>query len=244
MRLPKRIDHRLVDTIIRVQFVPGVPPETVPGYVHSLWRDRFISSFPDRSPKLRVGLSDLLIEPQSTLFFLTNDNKFRIDVDGSAITFNSVSDYAGWDRLREVFNECIETLFLNGIVRQVERLGVRYINRFDQVRIFDHLDITVKIGGVVPGSNRQQVRAEFERNGFTSVLTLVNEYPAESVRSNTPSNNFFSLFDVDIIKFFDTNEPISYAALLSVLEDAHLEEKTIFFTLLNPDFLQTLNPLY
>ena len=244
MRLPKKIDHRLVDTIIRVQFLASVPPESVIGYVHSCWREQSVGLVTERIPKLRFGPTDLTLEPSPSFFFLTADNRFRVDVDNISITFNSVGDYTGWSDFETVFQRCIQPLFDQSIIGQVQRLGVRYINRFDQIRIFDHIDMSVRVGRVVPANSRQQVRAEFDRNGFLSVLTLVNDYPSEPVQIGHLGEHFFSLIDVDVIKLFNQTNPPGYIELISALEAAHTEEKTIFFGLLTESFLKTLNPVY
>jgi uncharacterized protein (TIGR04255 family) len=240
MRLPKKIDHRLVDTIIQIQFLPGVPPETVVGYAHLLWRADIEEAPAIETPKVRIGPSDLLLETQPTLYFLANDRNFRVDVDRTTITFNSTGEYAGWDAYKALFEQLTRRLFEQRIIQRIQRLDVRYINRFDNRRLAEILDLDIRLGGLVPpDDNRQQLRVDFGRNGFLAVLTLLDNYPAQP-----PAEGFFSLFDVDIIKFFNESEPISFDELLTQLEAAHTTEKEVFFHLLKPDFLASLNPKY
>lgn len=253
MQLPVQIDHRLKDTIISIQFTPLVPSETVVGYVHHLLKGQLKSLPTEQSSWLRFEPTNLTIESRPSVFFLTHDGGFRIDVDGNSITFNSAGIYPGWSAFRDVFQQCVKPLFDNSIIGPLQRLGIRYINRFDQVRIFDHISVSVQIGGSLPSTHRQQVRAEFEQGGFWVVLTLVNGYPVEPTLSKATTSGaelferpekVFSLIDVDVIQLFDTNQPNSYENLLSQLEAAHTEEKAIFFSLLKPEFLQSLNPVY
>lgn len=253
MKLPVQIDHRLKDTIISIQFTPLIPPETVVGYVHHLLKEQLKSLPTEQSPWLRFEPANLTIESRPALFFLTLDEQFRIDVDGNSITFNSVGVYPGWESFRQVFQNCIKPLFDNSVIKSIQRLGIRYINRFDQIRIFDHVNVSIEVGGVISLTHRQQFRTEFSKNGFWNVLTMVNGYPveqqrlteiAEKVDLSVPDDRIFSLIDVDVIRFFDTNQPNSYENLLSQIEEAHIEEKTIFFSLLKPNFLASLNPIY
>ena len=253
MQLPVQIDHRLKDTIISIQFTPLVPSETVVGYVHHLLKDQLKSLPTKQLPWLRFEPTNLTIESRPSVFFLTHDERFRIDVDGNSITFNSAGIYPGWSAFRDVFQRSIKPLFDHSVIGPIQRLGIRYINQFDQVRIFEKINVSVEIGGNIPPNHRQQVRAEFEQEGFRVILTMVNGYPVEPTlnRATTIGTEFseqpgevFSLIDVDVIQLFDTNQPISYENLLSNLEAAHNEEKTIFFSLLKSDFLQSLNPVY
>ena len=251
MRLPQKIDHQLKDTIVSIQFTPSVPSETVVGYVHHLLKDQFESVPTERSSWLHIEPVNLTLESRPSVYFQTLDKQFRIDVDGSSITFNSEGVYPGWADFYTIFQQCMKPLFDHAVIGTIERFGIRYINRFDQVYIFDHIDMAVQVGASIPAGYRQQIRTEFDRNGFHSVLTLVNGYPTDpssfsskATNSDNQPESIFSLIDVDVIRFFDKKQPTSYENLLVSLEEAHTEEKTIFFSLLKADFLASLNPIY
>lgn len=242
MPLPRKIDDRLKDAIVNVQFTPAVPPETVVGYVHSLIKDHLASIPTQQGPWVQLGSTNLSVDVRS-FYFLTTDQKFRVDVSEQGITFNLVNGYAGWTSYRQVIETCLKPLYDAGIIKHVLRLGVRYISQFDQIRIFDCINAIVRID-IAPANNWGQVRVEFEQNGLRAVLTLVDSYPAGTSAPSVSEGSYFSLIDLDVIKFFTPNQPIPYQQLLQELETAHNEEKRLFFSLLKEDFLLTLNPVY
>jgi len=179
------------------------------------------------------------IESQAPAPFLTRDERFQIDLSGRAISFNLLNGYPGWENYRQTLERFLPPLFANNIIGRVKRLGVRYISRFDDVRIFEKINGVVQLG-VAPPDARGQVRLEFERSTFTSVITLVSGFPPVPGLDAS----YFSLADIDVIKKYPAEGTSTYEALSSDLEIAHDLQKELFFSLLSESFIEELNPEY
>ena len=236
MEFPKKIDDRLKDAIVDLQFASNVPLETMAGYFHSM----NVQELQDNPAFSSINLiaQGLVIESNQT-FFLTKDGCFRINVTGKNITFNLVNKYEGWDNYFPIIKKMTKPIFENNLIGQVQRIGVRYINQFDSIRIFDHIKATIRFDAA-PVNSRGQFRIEFEQDGFLCIVTLVNSYPA----SPPNDNKYLSLFDVDIVKNISENQKITHEETIAIINDAHITEKKVFFSLLKNDFLRTLNPVY
>ncbi|AQG81015.1 TIGR04255 family protein [Spirosoma montaniterrae] len=242
MKLPRKIDDRLKDAIVNIQFVPGVPAETVLGYAHAHLNTLFDTVTADPFPAFSLQANSLMID-QRSVYFLSKDRKVRIDINGQSITFNVNQGYPGWAEYRNVIADCLNALGAGNVIKQFTRLGIRYISQFDDVQIADSINIDLAIRSV-PAERRGQIRVEFVHQGFQVIVTLVDRYPTE-VRSPLPSApGFFSLVDIDVIKFYATERPIDQQTLLTDIDTAHHEQKVLFFELLKDSFLQTLNPQY
>lgn len=80
MRLPRSIDNRLRDAIVSFQFAPGVPPETVVGYVYNLLKGYVRIAPPTQPSFLQFSQIPFAIE-NKTFYLLSADGNFRIDID-------------------------------------------------------------------------------------------------------------------------------------------------------------------
>lgn len=240
MRLPRRIDDRLKDAIVSIQFTPGIPPVTLLGYAHATLKESFDPIVTGPFPAFNLGAEGITIDNRQ-VYFLSKDKRFRIDIDGESITFNSTQGYAGWAAYRTVIIDCMNALLNGAIIRQVNRVGVRYISRFDNIRVGDSIDLQLVVKAV-SNISRSQLRLEFMQNGFHTILTLVDGYPAET--QSEPNASFFSLIDVDIIKYYPPEQSVHAEMLFNDIDTAHHEQKVLFFGLLKEEFLKTLNPEY
>lgn len=246
MSNPKRIDDRLKDAIVNIQFVSGVPADTVVGYFHSICRE-YLKDSHNFFNQFNIATAGLTIEANSS-FFVTKNERLRIDISPQNITFNLLSGYNnlfngkdGWSGYFSLVQEIVRPLFEQGIIKQVQRIGVRYISQFENVSIYDCTNLKVDLG-IEAMPRRGQLRVEFEKENFWSIITLLNNYPI-TVSSNL-GNSFFSLIDIDVIKNFSSTQFLSFEDLVKDLDKAHDIEKKIFFSILNPVFLQSLNPIY
>lgn len=83
-----------------------------------------------------------------------------------------------------------------------------------------------------------QIRSEYDEDGFKIILNLLNNF--ERAENNTIRK--FSMVDIDVIKFYQSLSNVS--ELLESVDKAHFKQKSTFFSLLNEEFLKSLNPEY
>ena len=245
MQNPRKIDDRLKDAIVNIQFVAGVPTDAVVGYFHAICREELQEN--TYSNQFNIATGGFTIETNSS-FFITKNERFRIDINPQNITFNLFNGYHnlldgkdGWKGYLPTVQRFVEPLIEQKVIKQVQRIGVRYISQFENVSIYDCTNLKVDLG-IDTTERRGQLRVEFEKKGFLNIITLLNSYPIPNPTNINTS--FFSLIDIDVIKNFASNQHLSSDELIKYLNEAHDMEKDLFFSLLNPAFLQSLNPAY
>jgi uncharacterized protein (TIGR04255 family) len=123
-----------------------------------------------------------------------------------------------------------------GIIENVERFGLRYINYFPE-DILENIDLKVYINDKKPESKNLILRLEMQRDKFTQILQI-----AQPTTVSGRPNELGSIIDIDIVMENSTMDFFKDADIL--LEDAHNKEKLLFFSLLKPTFLEKLNPIY
>lgn len=159
-----------------------------------------------------------------------------MEINAKSITFNLIGSYTGWDEYRKTLTANLLPLIEKGVIAKISRIGIRYISVFDQIRIFDNIKSSLKFAPFDDNSSRAQFRAEMDRGPFLMIVTLLNAFPKTD-------GEIYSITDVDTIKVFDPIK-LHTGEILKWLEDAHTEQKTVFFSLLKKEFIDSLNPEY
>ena len=245
MRIPRKIDDRLTDAIVNIQFNPGVPADAVIGYFHSLTRDLYdITSGDSDSAFSPFNAPGFLIE-QRSFFAINSELGVRIDVSERQINFNITSGYIGWDRYSKLIEQTLQLLFDHKIIRKINRLGLRYVSDFANTRLFQHIGATLQLHVLNPSMEKSQFRTEFTTaNGFYAILSLSNAYPTFVEQTGQPDGAMSSRVDIDVIRVYLPQDAVSFAQLVSQIQQMHDEQKQLFFSLLTDEFVQTLNPQY
>lgn len=233
MQIPRKIDDRLQDAIVSIQFEPGVPGNAVEGYFHSVLKDMYNTVSLNQPGTIKID--QLIVQPQQT-FYIIGEGKFRVEVNANSITFNLIGSYTGWDEYSKTLTTTLSPLIEKGIIAKISRIGIRYISVFDHIRIFDHLKSSLHLEPFDQTSSRAQFRIELEQGPFLMIVTLINAFPKTD-------GGIYSITDVDTIKVFDSIK-IQANEVLEWLEKGHSEQKKVFFSLLKQDFIDSLNPIY
>ncbi|MDA1273483.1 MAG: TIGR04255 family protein, partial [Verrucomicrobia bacterium] len=157
-------------------------------------------------------------------------------VGPKVIAVGTRGEYPGWvtfsSHVKEIFQQFSQT----GIVKQTVRLGLRYISSFP-FDIFPKLQLRISVDDESWDGEETFFKTVRPNSGFKSLLQIgkglaLVEKPAE----------IGSIIDIDSFTT-ETDGEIS-AVLEKFLESAHHSEKELFFALLKPQFLETLNPVY
>lgn len=238
-RLPIKIDPcPIVEAILEIRFVTSESWPTLPGLLFSRIRDRY----PAQKGLPLAQLPDEILrrEPaftyQPVIQFLGSD--FLIQFGPRVISLVAQSkEYLGWAALEKEMGWLVSKLQQTGIVLEGERLGVRYINFFS-FDIFEKLVLEVSAVGKRLKTGGLSVTSVLTKPPLTSRLLVANNAilgTGETARAGSVLDIDVWLGSLDFDLFQDG--PVKF-------NDAHRFEKQIFFGLLTPEFLATLNPVY
>ena len=121
---------------------------------------------------------------------------------------------------------------------KVERLGLRYINHFNN-NIFEKIHCEVDLIGKKLKDESTNLRTEKIDGDFTKILQIGNS--VTMVKGNQSLSG--SVIDIDIL-FNITDSNTFLDNYKEVVERAHIKEKKLFFSLLKDSFLEEFNPKY
>ena len=214
----------LKDTIVEVRFQSEFPFEILLGRAfEKLPSIGYNYRQPQRTPPNQIniqfdhqftnGLVDLTMRPDRVIF-------------------NKSKDYPLWDVYYGEIKKIFEELKSDGL--SYLRIGLRYINEFNDVNIFEKLNDDLKIKFKDYETKSTNVKTEIIDSDFRIILNVGNGYMTEP-------NKTISLLDIDVI-CDQGGKKMSHEELLSSIDNCHTKEKEIFTNLLLKEYIDTLDP--
>lgn len=236
--LPHKIEIcPIVDTVVEIRFSSTIFSNAVFGMVYS----EFQKDYP-RVEKLPIlQLPDQLREIDPNLKFKPHyrisDGKYTIQIGPDVFTIGSPIPYVGWPEFSEQIYSLYLRLFKLNIISNVLRLGVRYVNFFED-DIFSKIKLSLSIDNNEHKSKNTLIRTEIDKNGFTNTIHIANDV-TRAVGSKVFKG---SIIDIDTSRnYIDARFLTDFK---NEVESAHSTEKELFFSLLKDDFLKFLKPIY
>lgn len=236
MKIPKRINpDNLKDSIVQIRFNSGIAPELFLGTFAANFGDTF--KFAAAIPKVTSEGNKMVFEGGH---FLDESELIKLNVAGDSITFNSYKNYPGWNNYFPIIKTTVEKLFSTNLITEIKRIGVRYISQFDNTSLIENLNMNLSIA--IPNTNLEatQIRSEFLEGDFKVILTLINKI--KQIQGSNKNELNTSIIDIDVIQ--SPTEMTDSKTAIEAIDNGHQKEKTVFFSLLKPAFLETLNPQY
>lgn len=238
MSVPKKITPcPIVESIIELRFRTSIEPGAVFGILYTPFKTEYpnVEKMPTLNLPEQIRLEDpkLVYQP----WYRLRNGGFLLAIGPKHVALTKTGEYPGWSVLSERLYRMVQTLRELGIVDEVERLALRYINFFE-FDIFHKIKLRVSIDDRPLTSDETLVRAIIPSRRYKSLLHIANR-ASISVEGTKRTGSIIDIdtsLEMDLKEFFQNSTPI--------IEEGHSEEKEVFFGLLKGDFLQTLNPEY
>lgn len=240
MGIPKKIDNcPIVDSVVELRFNSSIFPNAVFGLIFNSLQNDFpkVEKLPilQLPEQLRDSDPNFKFKTQYRLF---SDDGYAVQIGPDVLVIGSPIPYPGWSNFFAKIKLVIEKVFQTGVIEEVLRLGVRFINFFD-LDVFENINLNIQINSASHKPRNTQLRTEIEKNGFMNTLNVANN-AKQTIQNNEERNG--SIIDIDTFKEYkgDTFKNIYE----SEIENAHNLEKEIFFSLLKKEYLETFHPVY
>jgi len=131
---PKKLNRcPLVEAIFEIRFNTMIPEDAVFGIVY-----QSLGKIINKKPPVALPIVNLPSEVRRqdpNLKFQPHYqiklNNWTISVGPKTLLFSNRSPYVGWDEYKRFIIEALRLITLSGIIDQVVRTGLRYINVFD-----------------------------------------------------------------------------------------------------------------
>jgi len=239
-KLPIRIEKcPIIDVGVDIRFFTTIPQSAVFGLIYESLRMEYPGRV-DPLPILQFPEQIRAIDPNLKFkaHYKLENQDFVLQVGPDVLVLSSKNPYVGWNNYMPHIISLIERLLTRGIIQTVSRLGIRYINLFE-IGSIKQLNLDFSINENKTRFVNTHIRTEVPDGDYTSILQVAE--PA-SFTTIDGVNRVGTLVDIDTCRNY--NDTAFIQNYIGELEMAHKCEKTLFYSLLKPEFLKSLNPIY
>jgi uncharacterized protein (TIGR04255 family) len=232
VKVPKKIKNcPIIEVIVELKFKSLVPDDMVGGIIFK----EFIKEFPKSEKLPAAEFPQMFRESDENLkyspHFRFTGEKFILLFGPKSFGLVCPKEYVGWAEFDKKIEQTFKKFFGTGIVKESERIGLRYINFFKDINIFEK----IKFDFDTFKSFNNVFRTEYKQGDHRIVLQLANE----ALLANKEKG---STFDVDVI--FEKSGNISNNNFSEIVRTSHGVAKNKFFGLLKDEYIKTLDPVY
>ena len=228
----------IIDAVVEFRFESEIPPDAILGMLFSVVRNEF-SNF-TKLPIAEIPEEIRRNDPQLKFApcYQSISNGYRLNVGPSVISLGKIGEYVGWKEhfypfLRKLINKLEES----GIVKNFTRIGIRYIDFF-ATDIFEKITLSIKLKDKPLVAKQTTISTIFEQDELITRVNIQNNTVVTRDKNKTTG----SVIDTDT--FFEPKQSISFAEVIELVDKQHEVSLNVFFDLLKPTFLETLNPEY
>lgn len=220
----------IIDAVIEIRFKSNIDQNAVFGLLYNALKDDFPG-------KVEFQILNTL-EPGKTEFTASQIYKIAnqehvIQIGHNVLSISSFPNYIGWSKFYSATINYLQKIESVGIISEVSRLGMRYINFFDN-DIFSNIKLNISLDNNEIRYKNTQIKTEISHVNFTSNLMIANNIEVDS--------KIGSIIDIDTYKIQDLEN--FFEKKVDILQEIHDNEKKLFFSLLKDEFVATLNPQY
>jgi len=236
--MPVRISPcPILEVILEIRFVTAEDWALLPGLLYTHIKERYPKS--ENLPITEMPEEFLRTEPGMVhaprIRFLGKG--FVIQFGPRVISLLTQGEYPGWHAIKDELRWLLEKLEAAAFIHEGERLGMRYIDFFED-DIFSRLELDIRSGGEPVSGVEMNFATVFRREQMTARLVLQNG--AMALRGNKMVAG--SILDLDV--WLGPSDFEIFGNVAERFEDAHRCNKEIFFGILKTEFLDSLAPVY
>lgn len=226
----------IIESVVELKFESKTPPMVIPGIVY----DKLKGTFPilEKLPVMEFPSAIRDNDPnfKYSPYFRMRNKDFIVQIGPRCFSVLCPKEYKGWTLFKKQIEEVFQVINGLKIIDQPIRLGVRYINFFDNKNIFEKIKIKLELASykLIGDDIKNVVHTELVVGNFRSVIQLANNATLNSTEKG-------STVDIDI-STDDTS--IILKDFVDIVEKAHETEKKIFFGVLKEDFINEYSPVW
>lgn len=233
--LPKKITpNPLLSSTVEIRFSSELSSDEV--------FSKLYPKFSKELPKLETRRlpKDKNQDQKHLAEYILTGKGYQIFLDNDVIAFENIGEYHLWDNYLPFIKNNIEILSDSGIVKSIDRIGLRYISFFEITeRLSNVLNIEINTPFESYRQSNDFFRTQLYKGDTTILLHLLQN--AEIQKDDKIYNGI--LIDIDASQTEDLPNLIDNR-LIDIIENLHSEEKLLFFSLLKKSFIEKLNPQY
>lgn len=238
-QIPLKLEYSpIIEAAIDFRFETTYPPDAVFGIIYKIFQPDFpggVEKLPILQIPEQVRMQDqnLIYQP----YYRLKDNNFLMQIGPRIISFVNTEIYMGWDSFYSRIKKSIDSIEQLKLPMNFKRMGLRYVNFFN-FDIFTRINLSVLLNDSQLNSKQLSLRTVLQTGQYQTNLSVINN--ANILKGSRLQNG--SIVDIDT---YLENESINiFAKPNELIGNAHIEEKKLFFDLLNDDLIKELKPFY
>lgn len=226
----------LLEAVVEIRFESNYPDGSIIGILYNKLKDSFgkYVELPHLQIPEHIRKQDKNFEFAPLYKF--DNGIYQINVGDKVISILDRKEYSGWDNYKLQITKIVNILSEIELISKVLRIGVRYIDFFENVNIQDK--IKLKISGS-PFDIKQTTIATSLKISTFEVNLLIAE--ANQILVDEQLLNG-SIIDSDI--YCNFGKSMNDSEIMSEINSAHDIAKEVFFNILEDDYIKELNPTY
>ena len=243
-QLPVSLTHDLIlSAVFDLWFSSKAPSEAVLGMVYQCVTKKFPNTKPTRLPITQlpeeIRNSDHNLKYQPHLHF-DIDATHGIAVGPKSIRFFVQKPYMGWRKWRPFIIEMWSELADIGFFYKIERTGLRFLN-FTEKNLCAVTKTNIKIGSTILSCQPMTLRTELQEADYVTILQLASNAIIDINQSQRLNG---SVIDIEVVKKVGVLASEFENTITLILDESHDIERRLFFDILEPEFVETLQPVY
>ncbi len=239
MKIPKKITPcPIAEAIFELRFDSSTPDEAIFGTFYKEFKDEFtdftklpILQLPEA---IRSRDQNLIHSPH---YKLKKDN-FLLQIGPKVFSIVNLKEYSGWDTFSQKILDTIGKINQTGAVDKVTRVGLRYINIFENLDIYDKSNLKLMLSDEPFAASTFDLTTQVQTEKCVSKVKIANNATI-GIEEKVIKG---SIIDIDVV--YKNNLDNIFENLRDVIDISHIDEKFLFFSLLNAEYVKTLKPEY
>jgi len=240
MKLPTNLGKcPIIEAFVEVHFKTEMVADAVFGLVYGALKNDYpnvtklpIAQLPDEIRKASIELR------RKPCYQLRGaDDRFLIQIGPDVLTITNINSYLGWKDFQKFYRNVWEKIVGVGVITEIERIGVHYINFFKQ-NVFENTKIKIRLIENELGSEETFLRSCLTKGAYQTNINITNR----GVIKKPDGMITGSVIDIEAACKGEMARSVDQ--LPANIENTRLVAKDLFFSLLNEDFLTTLEPDY
>ena len=238
IKIPKKITPcPISEAIFEIRFDSVLPGDAIFGIFYKEFKDEYkefiklpILQFPE---VVRSRDPNLIHSPH---YKLQRDN-FLLQIGPKVFSLVNFKEYSGWDTFSQKITDTINKIASTEVINIINRVGLRYINFFKDIDIYNKSNLKMMLNQKPFETSNFDLTAEIQTEKCTNRVKIANNALMGSPKEKAKG----SIIDIDVVY---KNIDNFFQNIKEVIDISHGDEKQLFFSLLNEEYIKTLNPEY
>lgn len=233
----------IVDATFELRFEPSdlSANELMLGLMHRELKDQIpkVSALPQATiPREMIqSIAALQYQPQRSL----SGDQYHLALGPKVLALACIRPYSGWAAFSEMIRRTVDSLRNTDQVKEVERFSLKYRNIIEalpEVNQLGMLNVHLDVSSLPFGAKSTHIKVETAREQFDNLITIQTH---TEVAINTTDERLRGIL-VDVDTIYQRELQNFWSDANHLLEKAHEVEKYLFFNILKPGTLESLNP--